>query len=171
MLLYLLSALLQNAPERQLLPSPPAPPAPPAPPIYPRFERAPLRIERYVVDVEIVAGSEQLWQGTLRVATGQGASLRREVSQASALECGERTYPRGDQSLISLTLTPQRSDDTSGLADLRVRWGRPAPDACASSGSSARAVELNQSVRIEAGKWVTVTGDAGLVVRLRRRGS
>ena len=50
---------------------------------------------------------------------------------------------------------------------ISVRWVRPAGEGCAELGS--RTVEIRQAVILPAGQTVTLSGDGGLVVELRRR--
>lgn len=178
MLLYLISALLQNGQAHAQHAPPFAPPAPPAPPaptsmIYPGGRanaQWPQGVERFTVDVEVSAGTEVLWKGSLRLSSGQPASFRREVSEAPAAQCEAGAYgTRPDQSSVNLTMVPSRWSGRENSVDVKLRWGRPTPDACATPGSSVRTVELNQSVQLQPGQWVTVSGDAGLVLKIRRR--
>ena len=174
MLLYLLSALFQNTPQPAYPPSPPAPPAPPAPPIYAGSSRIPhamRQIERFAVDVEILGAGAVLWSGPLRLASGQPASVRHDVREASSPGCdtSARGFWSSDQSSLSLSLSVLSAESVDDSVRVALRWGRPVPGACGEGSGSARAVELNQSVQLERGKWVVLNGDAGLVLRLRRR--
>ena len=38
--------------------------------------------EHFVVDVEVRGGSELLWSGPMRIATGQNASFNRQLQEA-----------------------------------------------------------------------------------------
>ena len=96
------------------------------------------------------------------------ASFNREISQADSLECGQPDYYRpSSQTSLRFTLTPQVTEQGDGRTGITLRWQRPAEGGCERPGS--RVVELNEAVPIVAGQRATVSGDAGLVVRIRRR--
>ncbi|MBC9031780.1 hypothetical protein IAG41_05190 [Sphingomonas sp. JC676] len=161
---FMLPFLLQTAPE-----SPRSPPAPPmaTPYMAPRISTAPA--ERFTVDVEVRGSSEILWSGPLRVATNQSTSIRRDRSEPAATPCPDEGYVGGsEQTNLSVQLNAQRTREDATLVRVTVRWARPAPGRCGSRGS-ARTVELNDTVELPRGEWVTLRGDGNLELRLRRQ--
>lgn len=155
-------------PPRPTAPPPPivmvTPPAPPAPPMARR------EIERFLVDVEIRAGGELLWSGPLRVASGQPSTFRRDSSEPAAQSCADVYGSGAQQNSLQFSITPswQPGPDPQ-RAMVLLRWGRPGANPCVGRSGGARSVELSDSVLLAAGQWATVTGDAGLVLRIRRR--
>lgn len=147
----------------------------PAPPRPVEVARAPQIVVAhgstppYSIEVETRAGDQLLWSGTLMVARGTGASFRRDLSQASALQCdqAEGRY-RGDrQDSFSVQLSPSYGDD-SGRISVNVRWSRPGDETC-QAGSVKRSIELSSSVLLPPGGSVETRGDGGLIIRLRRK--
>ena len=170
MVAFLLPVLLQAiVPAAQVAPPPPVISVPPVIHSSPRFavsNRVPG--ERYTVEVEIRAGTETLWSGPMNVSTTQGANFSRQMSEAPASDCGPEGYGQQAQNSLSLQLNPQRVPDAGASLGVSVRWGRTIPGTCPYRNSS-RTVELNETVALTPNKSVTLTGDAGLTVRLRRR--
>ena len=123
----------------------------------------------FVVEVEVRAASELLWSGPLRLSAGSPASLRRHITQAPAQACEDiRHGANSEQHSRNLTVSPQYArSDQPFRTSVEVQWQRPVAEACTSFGS--RTVQLTQLVELNPGSWSTVTGDAGLVVRIRRR--
>jgi hypothetical protein len=152
-------------------PAPPAPPAP-APSLHmrypPQFSSAPR--ERYMVDVEIRGEGQVLWSGELRLATNQQTSVRRDLTQPGATACSEPRLGSVERTGLDLVLTPRAWSEADAGVEMTLRWGRPSGNACANfDGVSARTVELRDTIRLAPGQWVTVSGDAGLTLRIRRR--
>ena len=159
----MLALLLQAIPEAPRITS--------APPIAVSAVSRPYSIprERFVVDLEISGGDEKLWTGPLRVANGQTTSIRRERSEPVATPCPEDTYGApAEQTALSVQLSPEQRGEGASAIRITVRWTRPGPASCLSR-SSGRVVELNETVLLTRGQWVSVSGDAGLVLRLRRQ--
>lgn len=143
-------------------------PAPPAPSVIRSVAPLSSTVERFVVDVDIRAGSETLWSGPLRVASNTASTFSRSQSEPRGESCAEDNY-LGVQSSLNVQLTPSRQYQSGRpVLGVTVRWSRPVESACPLRGA-ARTVELSDSVALAAGQSATVTGDGGLVVRLRRR--
>ncbi|MBN8819447.1 MAG: hypothetical protein J0I80_12110 [Sphingomonas sp.] len=146
----------------------PAVPVPPLPVIeMPRAApTTPVNFE-----VEVRAGSELLWSGTMRVSGQSPASFTRNKTDAPEAVCAAPVYnSTNSRTSLSLTLTGRRFAQEKTGYNLRVTWERPGPaaDACEAP-LSTRTVALAQDFSIAPGQSVTVTGDAGLSVTLRRR--
>ena len=153
----------------QIVAAPPAPPAPPV--IYPTFTmrpgyRASGQGERYTVDVEVRGGGAVLWSGPLRVGGSYGATtIRRDQSEPGDASCPSSDYASPIATSFTLTLSPRGSN---GSLSVTVRWSRPGDQPCG-PGPNSRTVELTQVVALDQGGNVTVNGDGGVSVRLRRR--
>ena len=148
------------------------PPVPAPPPIValPRVDPA-SSAPPVTFDVEVRAGGEVQWSGPMRVSGQSPASFSRNKSDAAEALCPSPVYPGASaRTSLSVTLTSRRvAPDRIGY-NLRVSWDRPGPvaDACLAP-QSTRTVALTQNVAIEPGQSVTVNGDGGLSVTLRRR--
>lgn len=118
--------------------------------------------------VAIVLRSPQeiIWQGDLWVGTRGSSSWRESISEAGAEPCNRSWEYGGGQRESSVTLGPQRAE-ASGEQTLvvTVRWSRPVDEPC----SGVRTVELRQPVKLPASGSITIKGDGGLVVEVRRR--
>lgn len=153
--------------------------APPAPPlVQPRamtILRAPQNMPAqgpvvpYSIEVEARAGDQLLWSGTLMVARGMGATFRRDLSQASAVQCDQQDgrYRGNRQDSFSVQLSPAYGDDPNRIG-VEVRWSRPGEDNC-QSGTTKRSIEMSSQLLLPPGGSVEARGDGGLIVRLRRR--
>ena len=165
--LPILVALAATPAQTMITIAPPAPPAPPAQPSVPI---------QFPVEVEVRAGAERLFAGTLEVGSPVTSTFRQERVDAVVPTCGAsdsypvitmggRAVPRASSFTISISTNYQRTD---GRVQLNVRWVRPGSSSCTGQ-FNTRTVEMNESVLLAPGQTVTVQGDAGLVVRLTRR--
>jgi hypothetical protein len=153
--------------------APPAPPSPPRPPaLYPGVivSSAGLERVRFPVDL-IVRGPEgPLWQGRVWVSNAGPTNLRQSRSEPgdpACLAAGSSSFGTQRVNEVNVDLNQFNSPADPARANVTVRWIRPAGQGCAELGS--RTVELRQSVSLPAGQTVTLNGDGGLVVELRRR--
>lgn len=125
----------------------------------------------FMLDVEIRGAGQLLWRGVLRVALGQGASMMYDLSQIPD-GCTANASPRG-RTTISVEIMPgmRRSpppgQDGRGV-NVRAHWTYPAGTTCIDG--AGREVRLESSVAVRADEWSEITGDEGLVVRIRPRG-
>ena len=154
---------------------PVAPPSPPmiyAPPPVIRSVVTPnsdqRRPQRTTIEVEVRTGSEVLWSGQLAVSASQGATFTRRLSEASTDDCQAAGYVSPMENMLSVQLGPFRQVESDGPLSVAVRWVRPTPPACPIRGGS-RTVEINDAVVLTPGRSVSLNGDGGLSVRLRRR--
>jgi hypothetical protein len=121
----------------------------------------------YMLEVEVRAGAEILWSGSLRAGPSRAASYTREISQAPEGDCSRPSYGRdSESSSLRLTLSPQLRDGGLRIG-VGARWQRPSGGGCEQPGS--RTVELSEIVDLPSSNWHTINGDGGLTVRLRRR--
>jgi len=134
------------------------------PVIVPQF---PDRGRRATIAVEALGGGQTLWSGTLRVAMSSGASVSRSMNQAPPYDCpgDERGRYRTQQNSFNLNLNMQNYGDQGTSYGFSVNWQRPDDD-CAEA-MVQRSVQLSGTTALEPGKTVTLTGDAGLVLKLR----
>lgn len=149
--------------------APPAPPAPAAPPAQPM---APVQ---YPVDVDVRAGADRLFAGTLDVGSPVTSSFRQEKTDAVLATCidndsypasnGPRATQRSSSFSVSINPGYQRADNR---VQVQVRWTRPGTGGC-SGQTNLRTVEMIEWVRLAPGQTVTLSGDAGLIVKLTRR--
>lgn len=118
-------------------------------------------------DIDISARGARLWSGPLRVSTNEGASFSRTVQQATP--CEKQNGARSQSETITLSLAQQRNTDADRY-DLTVNWERPGPEAgSCKGGRSTRETRLNEAIDLPPGGQVTVNGDGGLTITLRRR--
>ena len=152
---------------------PPAPPSPPSPPVsYPGFNISGTGAERVRFPVELVVrGPEgQLWQGRIWVSNGGPTQIRQSRSEPGDPACFPAGASRfGIQRIneINIDLNQFGTGGDPARTSVNVRWIRPAGEGCAGLGT--RTVELRQAVNLPPGETVTLSGDGGLVVELRRR--
>jgi hypothetical protein len=177
---FLIALLLQSQiPQLREAPPPPVPsvrhtsppvrtvrvPTPPPVPIPAPVETA----ERYLLDVEALGGGDLLWSGQLRVAANVSATVRRELTQASEQPCPESGYiGNTEQASLNLSFQPRPVSQGDHRLQVSARWARPGDNSC-SSGLSARVAELTDLLTLEPDVWTEIRGDAGLVLRVRRR--
>jgi hypothetical protein len=121
------------------------------------------------IAVRVTAGNRILFNDTLRVAEGSGASYSENRSEAAAVTCpAPRPYETSDRSSLSVQLYLRDNRTTGEAVNISVNWQRPAPgSACGDDGT--RSVQLGQTVQLQPGQSATIQGDAGLVVTLTRR--
>lgn len=125
------------------------------------------RRSRATVAVEVSAGGQSLWSGTLRVGYPTGASVERSLTQALPVDCvvDENANYRAGRSSFRLGLNNPQFPDKQARMSFSVSWQRPA-ETCADA-QFTRSVELAGSIQLEDGESVTVTGDGGLVAKFR----
>jgi hypothetical protein len=146
--------------------SPPVITAPPAPMLV-SPAREPIAPSQ--LDVRVTAGRELLWEGSLRVGV-TGGTYRQDLTQAPEEPCLSGS-PNGLQlrSGFVVSITRLRYGRPSNQHQLTVNWSRPSDsESCTNNG--ARTVELRQTINLDPGQEVTLEGDAGLSVRIRRTG-
>lgn len=152
-----------------VVPTPPMPPiiaiAPTAPPIG----RSPQIVPAIPIPVRVrvTAGSQVLFNDTLRVSRNSGASYQESRSEAPETVCPTERYYSASQRL-SLNLNLYLRDDTIAgwLVNVSVSWSRPAR--AVACGEGTRQVQLTQTVPLAPGQSVTLQGDAGLIVTVSR---
>ena len=120
------------------------------------------------VRVRISAGSQVLFNDTLRVAGFSGASFQQSRSEAPETTCSpERYYGLSRRDSLSVNLY-QRDDATAGpMINVTVSWTRPS-QTLGCGGEGTRQVQLTQTVPLKPGQSVTLQGDAGLTVTVSR---
>jgi hypothetical protein len=167
----------QSAPSAQMpvIPAPPPPPyvPPPVPPAAPiiHFENLPDPPDAVPVvelDVTVAVERASLWEGTLRVGPGAGATIANSRSQASQQHCG--INPRYPQISTSFDLSVQVLSDPQGATrySIDMNWNRPSsPDLCPDGGT--RDIQLRQIVPIGPGEQVKLQGDGDVTIAIRRR--
>lgn len=147
-----------------------------APPVISASNMSSAPSDRYPVEVDVHAGPERLYAGTLSVGFPVTSSFRQEMVEAAAPLCAaeegddaaHRNAParaaiRNASFQILLNPAPQ-----ANRLQVTVRWTRPTEGNCGGR-SSARTVELTDWVALPPGGSATLSGDAGLVIRLTRR--
>jgi hypothetical protein len=122
-------------------------------------------------DVEVRAGHDLLWSGSMRVSGAQAASFSRQKSDAPPGDCpaGPIGYGGGERSALSITLASFRVDATNSRFRFTLNWERPGQSGQCAGAGSARTVGLSESFDLAPGQSRTLTGDGGLVVQLHRR--
>lgn len=113
------------------------------------------------LDVAIRAADRTLWRGPLTVAPEEASGWSQSRYEPAPHGC-----PRGRDASesVSIRMVPQPSDDGTLVMAVTVRWTHAGDAPCAPS----RAVELSQAVAFDGGGLVTLRGNDGLVVDLRR---
>ena len=167
MLQLVLPALLAVSAPSSSAAAPPMPVTTTAPPVV-ITPTAPAGTPRPIVQFDIrVSGEEgQIWDGGLRVG-GMGGNYRQDLSEAAPELCepqGSDVVQRRD---FSIMVRPgnYRSPDSYVVS---VSWTRPLPGkGCGRNGT--RSVQLQQTVTIQPGETITLRGDAGLIVQMKRR--
>jgi hypothetical protein len=138
---------------------PPAPPAPPQPFRVPAWADRPATT--FVVRVSI--GSDRLVDERLRVGA-QSANISQTRQEALAGDCPGLAASLNRQLNVSLRpdfASPQSTDRFR----LDLRYSRPVQQGC---DSGSRGLQLDQQFTLRPGQSLTLTGDAGLRVELRR---
>ncbi len=153
----------------QVLTPPPMIPA--SPPKYipipsPVSDRPPAEV--FAVDVTVRADKQTLFEGPLRVSRTTPASMQREQSEAPPGACPDQEYGGRANNRLRLQLTSSFSQSSQTRITVSVSWTRPVERPCPTP-TGSRTVEVTQTVVLPPGQIVTVAGDAGLVVTLRRR--
>ena len=163
-----MSAIVTAVLVQSAIPAAP-PPSPPSVFVAPRSMMAsPRGRERFLVDVEVRAGGDVLWSGPMTVSTGQVTSFMRRLSEPGPDDCSPGGYVPSLENSLSVQISSQGRSNGDAAFAVSVRWGRSVPGACPDRAGN-RSVELSQTVSLEPGRTVTVSGDADLTVRLRRR--
>lgn len=156
--------------------APPAPPPPVLPPPTARAIVSPQAMpERFAsFDVDVRAGSEQLWTGPMRLSNRIAARFNRTKSDAQESGCPNDVTGGVMRMGASTSLTVDLSQRYGGdrAADsfqLVLSWGRPGDNAGCPARQSSRTVSLNESFELKQGAQIVINGDGGVVVRIRRR--
>ena len=176
MTILLAAALAAVQPQPIAPPAPSSPPpmitmtAPPAPPSPADYQRAMARLTQppAILDIRVSGEGGMLWQGPVRVGA-TGASIRQDRSESEPASCSRQmpSYEHSVRTSFTLGVSPARygQDDVFGL---NIGWTRlPREESCAAEGS--RTVQLQTSIAIQPRGSVTLHGDAGLTVEIRRR--
>lgn len=121
----------------------------------------------FPIRVRVVAGTQVLFNDTLRIARNANASYQESRNEAPETICpGERYYSSQERYSLNINLY-SRDDNSSGPAvNISVSWTRPAR--AVTCGEGTRQVQLTQTVPLASGQSVTLQGDAGLSVTLSR---
>ena len=121
------------------------------------------------IAVRVTAGNRVLFNDTLRVSSGSGASYSESRSEAALSICpAMRPYGSSERSSLSVQLHLRDNQATGPAVNVTVNWQRPAPGA-ACDNDGTRSVQLGQTVPLPHGESTTIAGDAGLLVTLTRR--
>ncbi len=134
----------------------------------PSLEESPA-VQVSPIAVLVTAGNRVLFSGTLRVASGSGASYSENRSEAPLMTCPTlRPYEATERSSLSIQMYLRDNSAVGNGVNVSVNWQRPAPGgACGNDGT--RSVQLSQTVQLQPGQNARIEGDAGLVVTLSRR--
>ncbi len=121
----------------------------------------------FIVDVTVSAEGKLLWRGPLRVARGWGANFTQTMSQTPPAICpGLSRYDGDYRDMLAFHVRVHEVEPDS--VNVSVNWQRPAADwSCSNAG--LRTVQIGQTVVLNAGRSVTLEGDAGLRITLTRR--
>lgn len=122
-------------------------------------------------DVEIRLGDEILWTGPMRVAEGAQAQFTRTKNDAPTTQCTDPILRYGgtDTSSLSVRLSRLASRTGEDRFQLTATWSRPGIEKGCSMEQGTRTIGLTQTLTIANNGDLTVHGDGGLAVRLRRR--
>jgi hypothetical protein len=119
-------------------------------------------------EVLVSASAEQLWVGSLRVADSGVSTFEQSLNQAYE-PCSGRTEEEGRRAAnnrrLSVRLGRTNWREDSDQFSVNTNWQRPY-SACEGGGTST--VQFERIVKIAPGETVTLKGDAGLMIRLRR---
>lgn len=158
----LLTLIAQSA-----ITAPSAPPTSFRPTVTPSQMRSigPRSRERVRVSIVVSAEGETLYSGTLWVSAQGPASWRQTVQEAPDPACPPAGYfdPRGNEASVRIMPGPDREGGGTRFM-VTARWQRTLREEC----SGARTAELRDVVRLDDGP-VTLRGDAGLTVTIRRK--
>lgn len=146
--------------------------APPPPPILiaPTSPGRPIG-PPVTFDVDIRLGNEVLWSGPMRVSQGAAAQFTRTKSDAPAVQCTDAAlrYVSSDVTSLSVRLSRQASPQGEDRFQLTANWSRPGGENGCPNEQGTRTIGLTQSFVLSANSDLTVAGDGGLSIRLRRR--
>lgn len=159
MLLYALILAAQAKPA--IPPPPPIVVAPPVPYLRDSGVATPIA-------VRVIVGDQVLLSDTLRVDGLSGGNYNQSRVEAGPDNCPSefRSYT-GTNTGLNLRLN-RRGTDQQGYFAISLSWSRAAdPSTCASYGT--RTATLNHNFELKPGQTLRLTGDAGLVVELRRK--
>jgi hypothetical protein len=128
----------------------------------------PMAQEPATIDVVLSVGSERVWNGSLRLGAPYGNASYSQSKSEYADPCpGEPSAgsPASNQNLrlyINRTYAQQMPEQFN----VNVNWVRPVPEC---QGGGTNTVGIQRQINLLPGQTVTVTGEAGLVVKLTRR--
>ncbi len=167
----------EPAPTPQAVPYPASPPIrfprPMAEPAYLPFANGPGNVpyQPVVVSIDLMANSEPLWRGDLRVGGSQPATFSQERLEALPVPANcVQNYGGGatQRTGITVSLTSGYSQAATGRMQVNVTLTRlTSPSSCSADQGSSRTVSFAENVTVERGKATEVRGDGGLVVRLQ----
>jgi hypothetical protein len=122
-----------------------------------------------VLDIRVSSEGGVLLEDSLRVGPQGGASVTQSRSEAAAAGCAPPlSYERSIGTNFRLNVQPTGGTAARAHYRVDVSWTRPGSgQGCTQDGS--RTATLQQSVDLASGQEVTLRGDAGLTVRIRRR--
>ena len=167
----ILAFLLSVAAQSPAAPPPIVATPVPAPPIV-ITPTAPPPFPMALVPLTLSAGDpgkEILYQGTLRTAPSATARFSQNKNEIAARPCENVTsYLSSENSSFSIQLATMDSSENWVRVNVAVDWTRMVPTADCGPGTS-RTVRVSQTLKMEPGQTYTLTGDAGLTVRLTRR--
>ncbi len=124
-------------------------------------------------DIEVRAGGEVLWSGPMRVSRLVAGRFERRKTEAPAASCGDGGTSRVNAAEnTTLSVNVQRYlgapiDDAAFT--LSVTWVRPGEGDACGGGRATLTSGISQQLRLAPGQSLTINGDSGLTVRLRRR--
>ena len=143
------------------------PPAPPPPMMAVRSGPA-EPVVAVPIHVRVAAGSQVLFDDTLRAARNSAASFEQNRSEAPVGPCpANRGYGWGNRESLRVQLYLMDNPQSGPQARVSVNWQRPSTAECSAEGS--RTVAVSESVPLAPGRTATIRGDGGLVVTLTRR--
>lgn len=121
-------------------------------------------------DVEIRAGSESSWSGSMRTAGNITSTLSRSKSDAPLVRCDDdrRNYGEGERESLQMTLRPIQYVNKEGQFQLTVTWERPVT-AQRCGERATQTIARSETFVLLPGQSRVTTAEGGLTVRLRRR--
>ena len=108
----------------------------------------------------------------MRVGQGGPASFNTEKADAARGICPSiRRLSYGDMERSSLRVTISRGYERTNkdYFQVQVAWLRPVAERACGAESGSRSVGITQPITLAAGGRVTLDGDAGLSIAIRRR--
>ncbi|MEA1013458.1 hypothetical protein [Sphingosinicella sp. LY1275] len=122
-----------------------------------------------ILDLRVSGEGGLIWQDTLRVGLRSPASVTQSRTEAPRAGCPlEKRQDGAVRTDFNISVSAQWLPDAAPQYNVTVDWTRPsASDGCRGGGN--REVKLSQMVDVPPGRSVTIEGDGGLRVEIRRK--